>query len=150
MGFSELLISGFFVIVVIVIVVVVVIIFSCPCFTYRLTGDKMLVFGGFGGAKKVLNDLWLYDFKTATWTEVQDATSDDGNNNNKPNGRYGFGAFVNDKEFCVFGGFDGKTVWNDSWTLHLGEKKLQVRRAFRRSNYLNFFVFVTLLGSPYF
>jgi hypothetical protein len=87
----------------------------------------MIIFGGLGAKSTVFNDLWIYDIPKNTWTELTpEADKGREEGEGKPTGRYGFGAFVTGSELCVFGGFDGKKVWNDSWTLNLGAKKPEV------------------------
>eukprot|EP01124_Arcella_intermedia_P026080 TRINITY_DN4819_c0_g2_i4.p1 TRINITY_DN4819_c0_g2~~TRINITY_DN4819_c0_g2_i4.p1 ORF type:complete len:506 (+),score=149.93 TRINITY_DN4819_c0_g2_i4:1037-2554(+) len=81
---------------------------------------QLLVFGG-RGAKHVLDDIWVFDLKKSKWFELPVAGE-------KPQGRYGFGAFVSDKELFVFGGFDGKTVvFDDIWAINFMSSKRKWR-----------------------
>eukprot|EP01125_Pyxidicula_operculata_P009526 TRINITY_DN3139_c0_g1_i1.p1 TRINITY_DN3139_c0_g1~~TRINITY_DN3139_c0_g1_i1.p1 ORF type:complete len:819 (-),score=143.43 TRINITY_DN3139_c0_g1_i1:8-2464(-) len=81
---------------------------------------QMVVFGGRGAKTAVFSDIWAYDFKECTWSELK--VSNEG-----PSGRYGFAAFTSsDGDMFVFGGFNGKSVvFNDIWKLNLKKSKLK-------------------------
>uniref|UniRef100_A0A6B2L104 BTB domain-containing protein n=1 Tax=Arcella intermedia TaxID=1963864 RepID=A0A6B2L104_9EUKA len=83
---------------------------------------QILVYGG-RRSNGVLDDLWIYDIKSGKWFELN-VTGE------KPPGRYGFGAFVADRELFILGGFDGKTVvFDDLWAINFKSSKRTWRNA---------------------
>lgn len=104
------------------------------CLLITFVEGKMVVFGGIGQDSAIFSDLWVYDFSSGIWTEIEagedaggDGTeSERGGSKGKPTGRFGFGAFVYRSELCLFGGYDKKKVWNDAWTLDLSSSKPKV------------------------
>uniref|UniRef100_A0A6B2KXM7 BTB domain-containing protein n=1 Tax=Arcella intermedia TaxID=1963864 RepID=A0A6B2KXM7_9EUKA len=82
--------------------------------------EKLIVYAG-RDSKGVLDDIWVFDLKKSKWAELPVAGE-------KPQGRYGFGAIVYEKELFIFGGFDGKTVvFDDIWAIPLLSSKRKWR-----------------------
>lgn len=101
-------------------------------------GTQILVFGG-RGISCNYNDVWVYEIKTNLWSKLSVKGKPSGPNqdvgslkrhsgaySSGPSPRYGVGAFVIDKKFAIFGGYDGKNVKNDVWVLDLGKESLEV------------------------
>ncbi|MGB2694539.1 MAG: kelch repeat-containing protein [Dehalococcoidia bacterium] len=72
-------------------------------------GKRVYVFGGRNGDAGDLNDLWTFDLKAGTWTEVAAA---DG-----PSPRHGHNAaWDTDRgRMVIFGGQQGDAFFNDTW-----------------------------------
>jgi len=79
-------------------------------------GDKVLLFGGWNENGN-LNDTWIYDLSDNTWT--QDS------NTNQPSVRYGHQlceTSIDGSSYMVlFGGNDGASYYNDTWTFGGGD-----------------------------
>ncbi len=76
------------------------------------TGDTMLLFGGVGGRFDLYEDLWSYDPRSNTWTEIEV----DGP---RPTGRFYQSAAWDpiDERLYIFGGFDIATgLLEDFWS----------------------------------
>jgi leucine-zipper-like transcriptional regulator 1 len=76
-----------------------------------VVGDKLFIFGGFGGGTGRLDDFWSYDFATSTWSEVPVVS------HSKPGCRENNGVVISDSSrfIYLFGGYNGQTWLNDLW-----------------------------------
>lgn len=76
-----------------------------------VVGDKLFIFGGFGGGTGRLDDFWSYDFATSTWSEVPVLSRI------KPGCRENNGVVISDSSrfIYLFGGYNGQTWLNDLW-----------------------------------
>jgi hypothetical protein len=87
---------------------------SHACQIYR---NMMVIFGGErGGSGGYLNDTFILNLDTLSWTEVkynQKSTS------NIPSPRISSANFMFGQYFCIFGGKDQKGCQNDLFTLNL-------------------------------
>lgn len=78
------------------------------------TLGTILLFGGNGGDEGLLNDLWSFNAETSTWESISPLDL-----STYPSARYGAtmtfdNALAN--TFLLFGGFDGETALNDTWS----------------------------------
>jgi hypothetical protein len=74
-----------------------------------------MVFGGSG-----LNDTWLWNGNSSSWTKVFDDTVNPSPSTSQPSQRsgYGFAYNSNTQQFIVFGGYaNGGTSFDDTWIL---------------------------------
>ena len=78
-----------------------------------LYGDKMYTYGGYSGSER-LADMYVYDFKTGHWSEVNYSNSDC-----CPSGRSSLVAQVYENCLYIFGGYNGVTVLNDFYKFRL-------------------------------
>jgi len=80
-----------------------------------LAGSKRLVlFGGWGGSAGYYADLWSFDLATDTWTDLKPSGTG-------PSAR-ALQAMAYDptsSKLIVFGGYDGKTYYDDTWAYDL-------------------------------
>eukprot|EP01080_Neovahlkampfia_damariscottae_P003116 gene3116-5286_t len=87
---------------------------SHACQIYR---NMMIIFGGErGGSGGYLNDTFILNLDTLTWSEIkynQKSTS------NIPSPRISTANFMFGQYFCIFGGKDQKGVQNDLYTFNL-------------------------------
>ena len=90
---------------------------NAPCprggHTAVLYGDKMLVFGGFGGhgfERKDLNDLFAYDVNQGTWKAIE--TSGE-----SPDPRSEHVAATLGDTMVIYGGCSSRTSFSDVWSL---------------------------------
>ncbi len=80
---------------------------------YDAAAGEVVLFGGYTGSA-YLNDTWLYDAATNTWTQATPSTS--------PSGR-DLGGMVYDAaagEMVLFGGYSGTAPLNDTWLYNAG------------------------------
>ncbi|MFX1285515.1 MAG: kelch repeat-containing protein [Promethearchaeota archaeon] len=81
---------------------------------YDSTSGKVILFGGWDYPRDVqLNDTWVYDLGTNTWTQKSPV--------NSPNPRRGHSMVYdsNSNKVILFGGYDGSFL-NDIWVYDLG------------------------------
>ncbi len=81
----------------------------CSLMVYDSESDKVILFGGFNGAK-MSGETWVYDYATNTWTNKTMA--------NSPPGRCGYGLIYDaGRDKCIiFGGIgDNSKYFNDTW-----------------------------------
>ena len=70
--------------------------------------DRIYLFGGlFQGAR---NDIWFYEIASAAWTEISLGSGDA-----RPQARTDHTMVEIDGDLLVFGGRNGKSLWNDVW-----------------------------------
>mmetsp|Transcript_8429 Transcript_8429/g.28286 ORF Transcript_8429/g.28286 Transcript_8429/m.28286 type:complete len:1016 (-) Transcript_8429:107-3154(-) len=84
------------------------------CHTATMVGDKMLVFGGFGGSKW-FEELWVFDTPSIEWhkPELQSSAME-----GSPSARYAHTAVSFRGLLYVFGGYGGGDGWlGDLWVL---------------------------------
>lgn len=79
-----------------------------------LPDSRLLVFGGHDG-ENMLNDLHILDTQTRVWTRLHTAPGD----SRVPPPRAGHTASMVDRLMIVFGGGDGDSLLNDTWSLTL-------------------------------
>jgi hypothetical protein len=87
----------------------------------------LLLFGGYDG-ESVLNDVWLFDTRTAAWTMLLPHTAQASDASVRPDGRVGHSAITHgSSEVVIFGGGTDDRDFNDvlsfsvrtrQWTLH--------------------------------
>ena len=87
---------------------------SHACQIYR---NKMVIFGGErGGSGGYLNDTFILNLDTLTWSE---AKCEQKSTANIPSPRISTANFMFGQYFCIFGGKDQKGCQNDLFTLNL-------------------------------
>ncbi|DBA80892.1 hypothetical protein WJX77_007438 [Trebouxia sp. C0004] len=75
-----------------------------------LDGGRLLVHGGLDAAERRLDDAWIFDTVTSTWSELK-------MNGIKPKARYGHCMCRVDSRVLMFGGENNTSLANDLWTL---------------------------------
>jgi len=82
---------------------------------YDPATDRMIIFGGYDGTS-YYNDTWAFDIAAKTWANLHPSGS-------VPASRGGH-SFVYDpasKTMILFGGWNGRTEYNDTWAYDLAE-----------------------------
>ncbi|MFX0066418.1 MAG: Kelch repeat-containing protein [Candidatus Hermodarchaeota archaeon] len=77
---------------------------------YDSVNQKIILFGGYGAADRLLNDTWAYDYTSNTWTELNPPTS--------PIARYGHTMVYDssNQKVILFGGNTRNAGYqNDTW-----------------------------------
>jgi hypothetical protein len=83
------------------------------CHTASMVGDKMMVFGGFGGSKW-FDELWVFDTRFIEWYSPEVRSAAQGS----PAARYAHSAVAFRGLLYIFGGYGGDDAWlNDLWVL---------------------------------
>ena len=77
--------------------------------------DLLVLFGG-RKASTVLADMWVYDLKRSTWTEVRGGG---------PPGRFGHTAVWDGSRVLLFGGQAGPNFFNDTWAFDPSARRWQ-------------------------
>lgn len=76
-----------------------------------LPGNRILLFGGLDAAERRLDDLWVLDLTTASWSEVKTTGSA------RPKPRYGQALLRVEQRVLLFGGEAASGVGGDLWAL---------------------------------
>lgn len=78
--------------------------------------SSVILFGGIGD-NGFMNDTWLWDGNSSTWTKVFDDTASPSPSTSQPSQRSGYGFAYNSitQQFIVFGGYDNNGNLNDTW-----------------------------------
>ena len=83
------------------------------CHTASMVGDKMMVFGGFGGSKW-FDELWVFDTHLIEWSRPEVRAAGQGS----PAARYAHSAVSFRGLLFIFGGYGGNDEWlDDLWVL---------------------------------
>jgi len=83
------------------------------CHTASMVGDKMMVFGGFGGSKW-FDELWVFDTQFIEWYRPEVRSAAQGS----PAARYAHSAVAFRGLLYIFGGYGGDDAWlSDLWVL---------------------------------
>ncbi|KAF8499852.1 hypothetical protein F5888DRAFT_1610700 [Russula emetica] len=89
--------------------------------TMTLIGSKLFVFGGCS-AKGPLNDIWALDLDCLNsnpfWESYEPTPG-----NEKPLPRSGHVSVTNGDRIIVFGGYDGRHDFNDTWSFNISTRK---------------------------
>eukprot|EP00288_Rhodomonas_lens_P007119 CAMPEP_0177717610 /NCGR_PEP_ID=MMETSP0484_2-20121128/15138_1 /TAXON_ID=354590 /ORGANISM="Rhodomonas lens, Strain RHODO" /LENGTH=503 /DNA_ID=CAMNT_0019229725 /DNA_START=236 /DNA_END=1744 /DNA_ORIENTATION=+ len=87
------------------------------CHTATMVGDKMLVFGGFGGSKW-FEELWTFDTRNIEWHQPELQRTVFGASHPCPPARYAHSCVSFRGLLYVFGGYGGADSWlGDLWVL---------------------------------
>lgn len=76
-----------------------------------LPGNRLLLFGGLDPAERRLDDLWVFDIPTASWSELKPTGSA------RPKPRYGQALLRVEQRVMLFGGEAASGVGSDLWAL---------------------------------